>query len=621
MKKEVYGADSIQVLEGLEAVRVRPGMYIGGVSGSNPPGLYRICKEIIDNSLDEYLAGRNDALIILYDTKSSIVSIIDHGHGIPTGKKKNGDYALTDAVTKLHAGGKFEQGAYKVSSGLHGVGLKTANALSTYFQVWSNSGSGWYTQYFKKGKPTSKVIKEKPKHFSKYVSNTGVVISYKPDDTIFVDTIKLNITRLKKELIDIQYLCPGLKICLYVDGTKHTYSSREGLAELVSRDTNIAKPFVFSSTNLDVALCWTKEEGTLLNSYVNISNTAEGGTHLDGLRRSVLKCLREYTDDKVEVDDLLEGLVGAIHYKMSNPVYTGQTKDKLTNVEVIKDVSTQLEPKLKHYFSKNKSLTDSIIKYAEKMLRERGKLKDSKDLLRGVDKLTKSIKTIPDKFLDADRRKFKNPNDLELFIVEGDSAGGLFGKAREGFQAALKIRGKMINSAKTTANNVIGNAKGGGNKECRDLITVLGCGILSKYDESKLRFGKIIILADADIDGQHIQNLVLTFITTYIPELIKNGHVYIIDAPLFIGTSSSHRAFGKTRAEIDSKMKKRGISKYDIIRLKGWGEVNHLQLSELCLSPDTRKLVQLKWSDDAESSVNKIMGNDVSFRKELLGLA
>ena len=614
-----YNADSIVALDGLSHIRVRPGMYVGGVSGSNPSALYRLVREIFDNSLDEFLAGHNDTLIVVYSSKTNIVSVIDHGRGIPTDKKKNGNYALTDAVSKLNAGGKFNTDVYKVSSGLNGVGLKAVNALSSHFQVWSNSGKGWFTQKFSEGKEKSKVAKEEPKAYKKFIGDTGVVVEYLPDKKIFIDTIKLNVSRLKKELQDIQYLCPGLKIKVIIDGVVTKYESKEGLKDMVYRDTIIGKPFLYNSANLDVALNWTNEEGTTLSSFVNISCTAEGGTHLDGLRRAVLKCLKEYTDEKVEVDDLLEGLVGAIHYRVSNPVYTGQTKDKLTNADAVKDVQSQIESKLAKFFEKNKSLTDRIIKYAEKMLKERSKLKDSKDLFKASDALAKEIKNIPDKFTDANRKGHK-VEDLELFLVEGDSAGGSFNKAREPYQGCIRVRGKMINCCRKTASQTIGTAKGGGNKEIRDLVTVLGCGLLSKYDEKKLRFGKLILCTDSDIDGAHIANLALTFIATYMPDLIKNGHVYYVDAPLFVAVSANVREYGITRNEVEQKMKKKGISKFDILRLKGWGEASPEQFSTLCLNPETRKLVKIELDEDGLSTVDKIMGNDVAARKELLGI-
>ena len=265
------------------------------------------------------------------------------------------------------------------------------------------------------------------------------------------------------------------------------------------------------------------------------------------------------------------------------------------------------------------------------MLKEREKLKDSSAMLKGIDKLVKNAKNIPDKFTDADRRKYKHVEDVELFIVEGDSAGGHFKQARESNQAMLQIRGKIINAARATPSALFGGIKKGkgknkeakrteGNKEIKDLITVLGCGIEPNCDLSKLKFGKIILLMDADTDGSHIKNLILSFLVTYIPELIKQGYVYVIDAPLFVGTSVNDKVFGKTRNQIEIQMKEKGIKKYNVSRLKGWGEAGCEELSELCLNPNTRKLIQLEWSDDAKSTIKQIMGDDVSFRKELLGV-
>lgn len=634
-KQSNYTADSIISLEGLEAIRHRPGMYVGQVSSSNPDGLFRLAREGIDNVCDEWLAGHNNVLIILYDSKTNIVTLIDHGRGIPTEKKKNGDYALTDAVTKIHAGGKFNTDVYKVSSGLNGVGLKAMNALSTHFKIWSNSGKGWYSQQFSEGKKKTEVVKDKPIKYLKYVSDTGVVVEYKPDAKIFVNSIKLNVSRLKRELSDIQYLCPKLKIKLFVDGELTKYYSEEGLKEMIYREGIVGKPFSYQSKNLEVALNWVRNQedikGNSISSFVNISYTNEGGTHVDGLRRVISKCLREYTKEKVELEDLLEGLIGAIHWKMKDPTYTGQTKNKLTNDEVTKEVYDQLEQPLRSYFAKNKNLTDTIVKYAEKMLEEREKLKNSSAVLKGIDKLVKTSKNIPDKFTDADRRKHKNAKDIELYICEGDSAGGHFIHARESFQACLKIRGKIINAARATPTELFGGIKSkkgkkgevkktDGNKEIKDLVTVLGCGIEPKFDITKLRFGKVILLMDADTDGSHIKNLVLSFIVNYMPELVKQGYIFVVDAPLFVGTSVNEVVYGKTRNEIDIKMKNKNIKKYNISRLKGWGECSENELSTLCLNPNTRKLIQLKWSDDAESTIRQMMGDDVTFRKELLGV-
>ena len=275
---------------------------------------------------------------------------------------------------------------------------------------------------------------------------------------------------------------------------------------------------------------------------------------------------------------------------------------------------------------KNKELLNSIISYAETRLDQREKAKLDKDLAKGLNALNKAAHKISDKFVDADRRKFKNPMDCEMFIVEGDSAGGHFTKAREPNQACLKIRGKIINAEKASDTDLFGKKtkKGekeeSGNREIKDLVAALGCGVGDGYNEANLRFGKVIILSDADVDGMHIQCLVLSFFVNYMPDLIKNGHLYIIDAPLFVASSAKNKAYGMTRAEVERKMKQDKVSDYTILRMKGWGEANADQLSELCLETKSRNLIQLKWTEDLPEIINKVMGSESDFRKEMLGL-
>lgn len=630
-KKDNYGADSISELVGLECIRERPDMYIGTTSGMNPDGLFRIVREVIDNSLDEYLGKFNKELYIFYNTKTYEIVIIDNGRGIPTEiNSKSGISSLTMVFTKLHAGGKFNKDSYKVSSGKNGVGIKATNALSEYLQVWSNNNKDqkWITQKFKHGNIDSELEKVKlPDEYKSYIKKTGTIVKFKPDSLIFKQNIKLNVYRLKKELNDIQYLCPFLNIHFIIDNEEHLYYSEEGLVELVKHESSRAPIFTFNNDEMDVALNWTKEEGIELRSFVNISYTNLGGTHLNGLKKAIVNVIRDNSKLKILPDDILEGIIGAIHYRMAEPQYQGQTKNELTNSEAEKNVIDTLTPALQKYFRKNTDLLDYIIKYAEKMLTEKEKMKASKDLLKGLSKLNTGAKYISDKFLDADRRKFKDNKDLELFIVEGDSAGGGFKKAREGNQAVLKLRGKVINAEKCSAEDLFGklNIKKGekkkeGNREIKDLVAALGCGVLDQYDESKLRFDKVFLLTDADVDGQHIQNLILAFLINYMPELVKNGHVYAIDTPLFIASSAKYRFYGKTRLEVESQMNKVKEKTFTILRCKGLGEMNPEQLSTFCLDPKTRKLIKLEWNDNTINMLHKTMGNDVAFRKELLGI-
>ena len=590
------------------------------------------------NSIDEYLANCNSQIYILHDTHTHSTTIIDNGRGIPVGWNDAAKMdALTVVVTKIHAGGKFNHNAYKTSSGKNGVGASAVNALSTHMQVWSNNSvdNKWYTQTFAKGIAQTGVEKTKlPDEFKQYIKKTGTIITWTPDASIFKDSINLNLSRLKRELHDIQYLCPKLNIHLIIDGSESLYYSEKGLSELVSRGEENETIFEYTDNTIDVAINFTKEEGYDFKSYVNVCYTNLGGTHLQGLKKTICSYIKSLSKEKILNDDILEGMIGAIHCRVAEPQYQGQTKNELTNTEVEKQVIAVLTPALEKFFKKNKSLTEKIVEYAEEMLQKKLQMKASKDLLKGIAQLNTGAKFISDKFLDADRRKHKDVSELEMFIVEGDSAGGHFAKARSSYQAELKIRGKMINAAKSTALDLFGGKitetdkkkkdkkekKSEGNKEIRSIVSALGCGIQEDYDEKKLRFDKVIILSDADVDGQHIANLALAFFIMYMPDLVKNGHVYVVDAPLFIGNSAKCKKFGMTRAEVDAQMAAEKIKDYDILRLKGWGECTPEQLSELCLDKRTRKLKQIVWTGTTEDMLEKTMGQNSNYRKQLLGV-
>lgn len=627
MKKE-YTADSIETLTFPNAVQKRPDMYVGSTTGKHSPALFRCLREIIDNSLDEYLIGINKLLWIKIDNSTGEIVVVDNGRGVPADVNvKTGKSAMEMVYGELHSSGKFSKDSYSISSGKNGVGASCTNALSEYFEAYSNNSKNgaWNGIRFEKGIVKKSVQKlDPPAEYKKLVSKRGTIVVYKPDTQIFTDGILIDTTRLANELHDISYLCPGLNVILTVDGKESIFYSEKGIAELVNAKVGINQMFTYSAPNLDVAINFTKGESYNFKSFVNLCNTDMGGTHLLGLKTVICDIVKEKSKLKIQTEDILEGVRGAIHYKMAEPQYQSQTKNELTSKSATNDVIETLTLPLKKWFKQNKELLDNIVKYAEKMLLEKQKLKSNKELLKGLNKLNNSAKYISDKFLDADRRKYKNPKDLEMFVVEGDSAGGHFKYAREGFQAALKLRGKVINAAKSDIADLIGstNKKEGkeGNREIKDLVAALGCGIGDSYDESKLRFGKLIILTDADVDGSHITNLILAFIIKYIPQLIKNGHVFIVDAPLFIANSAGYRCYGKTRNEVDAKMKAKGVKKYSVLRAKGWGECSADELGELCVNPKTRTLIPLAWDDEAEEMLEKTMGGDSAFRKELLEL-
>ena len=625
-----YDASAIDVLNGLEAIRKRPDMYIGPTSGQMSDGLYRLCREAIDNSLDEYLGGFNKQLYVFYNTKTFETVVLDNGRGIPVGYSDKAKMdALTACVTKIHAGGKFDHDVYKTSSGKNGVGITALNALSQRLQIWSNNSKNgkWHTQVFEHGAIMSDVLQnDPPNDLMKLVPKTGTILKWTPDPKIFKDGLHLDINRLERELGDIQYLCPNIHIHMVIDGKDTEFYSEDGLAELVAKSPNDDCIFTFSDDFTDVAVNFTKGDNSSFKSFVNICYTNLGGTHLQGLKKTITDFVKTQSKQKLINDDILEGVIGVIHHRMPEPQYSGQTKNELTNTGVDKEIQEKLTPALEKFFKKNKDVLKRIVTVAEKLLEQRNKMKNEKDLLKGLKELNSASRFISDKFLDADRRKWKNQKDLELFIVEGDSAGGHFKQARESFQGELKLRGKPINAQSKKPEDLFGKPGRGkeegkeGNREIKDLVAALGCGLNSDYDESKLRFNKVIILADSDVDGQHIQCLVLAFFVKYMPDLIKNGHVYIIDAPLFVATGAKQKVYGMARAEVDNKMKKLKCSDYIVSRLKGWGECNSQLLSELCLNPKTRKLIQLQWSDDLPDKCEQIMGKDSLYRKELLGV-
>lgn len=497
-----YDANAIEVLDGLDAIRKRPDMYVGATTGKYSPALFRILREIIDNSLDEYLGGFNNSLYIFYDTKTNVCTVIDNGRGIPTGmNEKIGMNALTAVFTKVHSGGKFDHEVYKTSSGKNGVGITALNALSEWMIAYSNNNraKAWMCQKFNRGIEDGKVISAGlPSEFKGCIKKTGTIVQFKPDSQIFKDGIEMDIQRLKRELRDIQYLCPKLSIQLHVDGQVTSYYSETGLTELVCDGKQYEHVFSYTAENIDAAIAFTKKDGSSFKSYVNIVYTDMGGTHLTGFKKIICDIVKENSKKPIANEDILEGVVGAIHYKMAEPQYQSQTKNELTSAEAKDDVMKLLEQPLRAFFRKNKSLLERIVKYAEEMYAKKEKMKADKDMLKGLKNINNSAKYISEKFSDADRRKYRNVDDLEMFVVEGDSAGGHFKQAREGFQACLKLRGKIINAAKATQTQLFGSTKKGseqdGNREIKDLTAALGCGVLDQYDESKLRFSKLIIM-------------------------------------------------------------------------------------------------------------------------------
>lgn len=646
-KRTDYNPDSIKVLKGLDSIRKRPDMYVGSTTGKYSNGLYRLCREALDNAIDEYLANSCYTIQIHYDERTNRVTIADSGRGIPAGiHSDSGQNSMTLLFTEIHAGGKFfndsDESSYKTSSGRNGVGQKAISALSSELQVWTSNtdSSKWATQTFAYGKCITDVelIPFKSVGLKDdcpiIVPKRGTIISWIPDETIFKDGIALPIKRLVSELKDIQYLCPKLKIDLYIskldqsENEKISFYSEHGLSELVDQmaESTSEKVFTYTDDKLDVAVSFSKLEGSIFKSFVNVINTDQGGTHLDGFKKILCEGFKDKSKVNINAEDILEGVRGAIHYKSSDPQYQSQTKNELTSAEATEEVMNALRKPIRTFFNSEKELFNRILSYSEMMSQKRKKLREERDALKGIKKLNRS-KYISEKFSDADRRKYPDPRSLELFIVEGDSAGGHFKLAREGFQACLKLRGKVINATKATYAQLFGSQKKNsteeGNREIKDLTAALGCGISENYQEENLRFGKVIIMTDADPDGLHITNLILAFLMKYMPDLVANGHVYAIDAPLFLadGTGSGgklHRVYGDTRQEVERGMANLGCSKYSITRMKGWGECNAEDLGSLCISPKSRKLIQVNLDSDYLISLNETMGEDSIYRKHIL---
>jgi len=618
MPKNNYNANAIKHLSSIKAVRTRPGMYIGGVDKN---GVFRIFKELVDNSVDEYLSGFNKQIAIWVNTKDHIITVADKGRGIPSGiNSKSGISALTLAFTKLHAGGKFEDGVYMTSSGLHGVGIKATNALSSILEVWtSQKNKKWSYQRFKKGKQKTKVIKKKPeanvlKFYKK--EQIGTVIRYTPDDSIF-DTISTDVKRIHKEIKELSSLCMGLLFKIYIDDNDVVkYKTKEGIVELVESDESIGKVFKYSDDTIDIALNWTKaDEHTL--SFVNCSNTKDHGTHITALNRAVTNVLRPYTNKKVDPVDLRTGLLACLHYRMANPIYRGQTKDELTNNEVIKPIQEKIEEHLQKFFKKHEKTAKIIAKLAEQIKEERDKFKNNRAALKNIHVPKRNEKGIlPDKLIRADS-SYK-PDERELFIVEGNSAGGSAKDARLLYQEILKLRGKIQNSSKVDISKLFGTKVDAGNKEVKDIITSIGVNLGKDCDPKKSRVGKVILLMDADVDGGHIANLVLCLIVNYMKPLVEAGKVYSVDCPLFRGSSSKKVIYDNSINAVKKQFGKR--EKVNITRFKGLGECNPDELYHMAMNPRTRKLVKLTLNDESESHMNKVMGVDSSFRKKILGI-
>ena len=624
-----YSADSIQVLEGLEAVRKRPAMYIGDISVK---GLHHLVYEIVDNSIDEALAGYCDHIEVTINEDNSI-TVQDNGRGIPVDfHEKEQKSALEVAMTVLHAGGKFDKGSYKVSGGLHGVGMSCVNALSTHMvtQVYRNGKV--YQQEYEIGKPLYPV---KEVGVSEH---TGTRQQFWPDNTIFTETVyKYEI--LAGRMRELAYLNAGIKITLTDRRTvndegqfkQEVFYSEEGLKEFVrylesSRD-HLINDVIYLNTEkqgipIEVAIMYNTGFSENVHSYVNNINTIEGGTHLAGFRRALTRTLKKYAEDskmlekvKVEIsgDDFREGLTAVISVKVAEPQFEGQTKQKLGNTVARGAVDSIVSEQLTYFLEQNPAVAKSICEKSLLAQRAREAARKARDLTRRKTALEST--SLPGKLADCSD---KDPKNCEIYIVEGDSAGGSAKTARSrATQAILPLRGKILNVEKARLDRILGNA------EIKAMITAFGTGIHEDFDISKLRYHKIIIMTDADVDGAHIATLLLTFLYRFMPDLIREGHVYLAQPPLYKVEKNKKVWYAYNDDELNAIMTEIGRDQNNKVqRYKGLGEMDAEQLWETTMDPHKRVLLRVNMNEDDDSELDvtfsTLMGDKVEPRRDFI---
>ncbi|NAY93062.1 DNA topoisomerase (ATP-hydrolyzing) subunit B [Muricauda sp. JGD-17] len=630
-KKHQYSADSIQALEGMEHVRMRPSMYIGDVGLR---GLHHLVYEVVDNSIDEAMGGHCDSIEVIINEDNSITTK-DNGRGIPVGlHKKEGVSALEVVMTKIGAGGKFDKDSYKVSGGLHGVGVSCVNALSSHLKATVHREGKIWEQEYERGKtlyPVKSVGDSK---------ETGTIVTFMPDNTIFTQTTEYNYDTLANRMRELSYLNKGVTITLTDRRNKdekgefvsETFFSEEGLKEFIrfldgNRESLIQNVISMEGEKngipVEVAMVYNNGYTENLHSYVNNINTHEGGTHLSGFRRGLTTTLKKYADNsgmldklKFEIsgDDFREGLTAIVSVKVAEPQFEGQTKTKLGNREVTSAVSQSVSEMLTDYLEEHPEDAKQIVEKVKLAAQARHAAAKAREMVQRKNPMGGG--GLPGKLSDcADQ----NPENCEIFLVEGDSAGGTAKMGRDrNFQAILPLRGKILNVEKAMQHKVFEN------EEIKNMYTALGVTIGTEEDSKalnleKLRYHKVIIMCDADVDGSHIETLILTFFFRYMRELIENGHVYIATPPLYLVKKGSKRRYAwndKERDEIVESMNG-GAS---IQRYKGLGEMNAEQLWDTTMNPEFRTLRKVSIDNATESDriFSMLMGDEVPPRREFI---
>ena len=620
-----YGADQIQILEGLEAVRKRPGMYIGSTSLK---GLHHLVYEIVDNSVDEALAGECSHIEVFINEDNSI-TVVDDGRGIPVGiNKKSGLPAVQVVFTVLHAGGKFGGGGYKVSGGLHGVGASVVNALSEWLEVLVETEGKAYKQRYERGKVITDLteIGTTERH--------GTTVTFLPDKEIFEETV-FDYGTIKHRLREMAFLTKGLRISLTdrrEEGKKtDSFHYEGGIMEYVSylnkNQTVLYDKIIYcegkkGTVQVEVALQHNDGYNEGCYSFVNNINTPEGGTHLTGFRNAITKTFNEYaklmklvkdSDPALTGEDIREGMTAIVSIKIPEPQFEGQTKQKLGNSEARGAVETIASEQIMIFLEQNPAVGKMIVEKALLAQRARDAARKARDLTRR--KTALEYMNLPGKLADCSD---KNPDNCEIYLVEGDSAGGSAKDARDRTtQAILPLRGKILNVEKSRLDKILEN------KEIQSMITAFGTGIHEDFDISKLRYKKIIIMTDADIDGAHIDTLMLTFIYRFMPELIRKGHVYLAQPPLYKVEKGNKIWYAYNDKELENIMSEIGRdSNNKIQRYKGLGEMDAEQLWETTMDPERRVLLKVMMDEENASEIdltfNTLMGDKVEPRREFI---
>jgi DNA gyrase subunit B len=615
-----YTAKDITVLEGLEPVRKRPGMYIGGVGTA---GLHHLVWEILDNAVDEAMNGFASNITLTLHKDGSSVTVTDDGRGIPVDKHPTTKKSALEVIfTMLHAGGKFEQGNYKTAGGLHGVGASVVNALSTELVATVKRDGASWEMSFKRGKATGPLKKLGP------ARGSGTTVYFHPDSTIF-PKVEFDAALIRERLEVVSYIHKGVRVTFEneAENTKDVFQHQEGLSDFLKKiiAARSAKPvheaaFVLereSGPRLDLVLQWTEATDEHIRSYVNGIPTGSGGTHDNGLRSGLGKAVRNYIDTHnlspkgvtLTSEDIREGLTGVLSLFIEEPQFQGQTKDRLNNPEVLSAVDSAVRPALEHWLNHNRTIAEAIV--ARIILAARAREASRAAQAEVVRKTaTTGRLNLPGKLSDctsADRE------DSELFIVEGDSAGGSAKQGRDrSKQAILPLRGKVMNTEGMALGKVLEN------KELADLVTALGCGMGKTFDLSRLRYGRVIILADADSDGHHIATLLLTFLYRHLPQLIASGKVFLAQPPLYRIDIGKDTFWALDDAHRDRLLKQHtnGRGNPEITRFKGLGEMMPKVLWETTLNPRSRRLLRVEIADQlvTDRVINELMGKDASAR-------